>query len=108
MKIKLGDIVVVVAGKDKGKQGEVIRVFADSSEVVVKGVNMVVRHLKKTRDQSGKKVEKEAPIHVSNVMYFNKEKGQASRLGYSLDDKLGKVRVFKKDSSSIKDVFKRS
>ncbi|PIX91163.1 MAG: 50S ribosomal protein L24, partial [Candidatus Moranbacteria bacterium CG_4_10_14_3_um_filter_41_65] len=68
MKIKKGDQIEVIAGKDLGKRGEVLAVFPKTERVVVKGVNILKRHIKAKRDgENGQRIEKEAPIHVSNV-----------------------------------------
>lgn len=94
MKIKKGDTVRVIAGKDKGKEGKVLSVDAAKNRVLVEGINMITKSVKpNTANQQGGIVNKEAPIHVSNVMYL--QNGQVTRIGYKMDgDK--KVRVAKK------------
>ena len=93
MKIKKDDQVVVIAGKDKGKEGKVLSVDAKNHKVLVEGVNMVSKHSKPSmQNQQGGIVNKEAPIDISNVMYLHK--GKVTRIGYKMDgDK--KVRVAK-------------
>ena len=91
MKLKKGDTVVVITGKDKGKQGEVQRVLPDADKVVVSGVNTATKHAKARRanDKAGI-IDRDMPIHVSNVAYVHK--GKAVRLGYEQRDGK-KVRV---------------
>ena len=93
-KIKKGDRVVVLTGKDKGRQGEVLRVLPKESRVVVQGLNIVQRHTRPTQfDPQGGIKNKEAPIHVSNVAIVDSN-GKATRVGFRVDgDK--KVRVAK-------------
>ena len=84
MKIKKGDTVKVIAGKDKDKEGKVIAVNVKNNTVLVEGVNMVTKHSKPSMaNQQGGIITKEAPIHVSNVMYLHK--GKATRVGYKMD-----------------------
>ena len=82
LKIKKGDEVVVLTGKDKGSKGEVLKVFPKESRVLVQGVNMVTRHNKPTQFSQGgiKKVEK--PLHISNVAVADPKEGKATRVGY--------------------------
>ena len=98
-KIKKGDTVKVIAGKDKEKEGKVLSVDAKNNKVVVEGVNMVTKHSKPSAaNQQGGIIEKEAPIDLSNVMYS--AKGQAVRVGFSVQDGK-KVRVNKKTGEVI-------
>jgi large subunit ribosomal protein L24 len=91
MKLKKGDTVIVLTGKDKGKQGEVQRVLPTADKVIVTGVNTATKHAKARRanDKAGI-IDRDMPIHVSNVAYVHK--GKAVRLGYELRDSK-KVRV---------------
>jgi len=93
MKIKKGDTVKVIAGKDKDREGKVLSVDAKNSKVVVEGINMVKKHTKPSAaNQNGGIIEKEAPMDLSNVMYLHK--GKVTRVGFKMDgDK--KVRVAK-------------
>jgi large subunit ribosomal protein L24 len=95
MKIKKGDTVVVIAGKDKGAKGKVIQAYPKDNRVLVEGVNRVKKHTKITQTQRGAQsggiVTQEAPIHVSNVMVV--ADGKAVRVGYQIDDEGRKVRV---------------
>jgi large subunit ribosomal protein L24 len=95
MKVKKGDTVVVIAGKDKGAKGKVIHAYPDTQKVLVEGVNRVKKHTRVTQTQRGAQsggiVTQEAPIHVSNVMVVSD--GKAVRVGYKIDDQGRKIRV---------------
>ena len=99
MKIKKGDLVKVIAGKDKDKEGKVLAVNKEKNTVVVEGINMVTKHTKPSAaNQNGGIVKQEGPIDASNVMYLHK--GQATRVGFKIDgDK--KVRVAKSTGEVI-------
>ena len=84
LKIKKGDTVKVIAGKDNGKEGKVISVDAKKAKVVVEGVNMITKHAKPSAaNANGGIIQKEAPIDISNVMYLHK--GKATRVGFKFD-----------------------
>ncbi|MEG0238905.1 50S ribosomal protein L24 [Anaerorhabdus sp.] len=102
MKIKKGDKVKVITGHYKGTIGEVTAVFPKEEKVIVEGVNLIKKSLKPTQaNPEGGIIEKEAPIHVSNVMAYDSKAKAASRVGYKADgDK--KVRVYKKSGAEIK------
>lgn len=103
MKIKKGDKVIVLAGKDKGKTGEVARSFPKTGKVVVTGVNIVKKHARNrlNTDKKGEIVDKTMPIDASNVALIDSKSGKATRVGYKVDgDK--KVRVAKKSGQEIK------
>lgn len=96
MKISQGDNVLVTAGKDKGKKGTVLRVLHDQNRVIVAGINMVTKHVKKTAESAGKKVRIEHSLHVSNVMVIDPKTGKPTRVGYKVDKETGKkVRIAK-------------
>ena len=99
MKIKKGDTVKVIAGKDKDKEGKVVAVDAKNSKVLVEGVNMITKHAKPSAaNANGGIIQKEAPIDISNVMYVHK--GKATRVGFKMDgDK--KVRFAKSTGEDI-------
>ena len=99
MKIKKGDMVKVIAGKDKDKEGKVIAVNHKNGTVLIEGVNMLTKHTKPSMaNQNGGIVHQEGPIDASNVMYLHK--GEATRIGFKMDgDK--KVRVAKKTGEVI-------
>jgi len=101
-KIRKGDDVIVIAGKDKGKRGHVNRVVS-SERIVVDGVNMVKRHTKGNPQQNvpGGIIDKEAPLHVSNVMIYNSNTGEGDRVGFKILEDGKKVRVFRSSGEQI-------
>ncbi len=101
--VKKGDNVVVLAGKDKGRTGEVLSVLRANRRVVVSGINMVKRHTKPSQGDQGGIVEKEAAIHISNVALQDPKDGKATRVGYKNLDDGRKVR-FAKRSGEVIDV----
>jgi len=101
-KIRRDDEVIILAGKDKGKTGKVTRVLVEHSKVYVDGVNLIKKHQKPVPQlqQPGGIVEKEAPIHVSNVAIVNPATGKADRVGFRFEDGK-KVRFFKSNNALI-------
>lgn len=96
MKLKKNDTVLIIAGKDKGKSGKIVKVDRENERVVVQGANMVKKTMKKKNPQDkGGIMEIEAPIHVSNVALVVKN-GETSRIGYKIDENGNKVRYAKK------------
>ncbi|NIA72396.1 50S ribosomal protein L24 [Pelagibius litoralis] len=100
-KIKKGDKVVVTTGRDKGKQGEVLRVLREDERVLVQGVNMVKRHTAPTQASPGGIVEKEASLHISNVAHIDPKSSEPTRVGYKLDKDGNKVRIAKRSGEAI-------
>ncbi|MSP82785.1 MAG: 50S ribosomal protein L24 [Alphaproteobacteria bacterium] len=101
-KIKKGDRVVVVTGRDRGRQGEVLRVLRAESRVLVQGVNMVKRHTKpNARTGGGGIVEKEAPIHISNVACIDPQSSRPTRVGYRFLEDGRKVRFAKRSGEVL-------
>ncbi|MBR1777780.1 MAG: 50S ribosomal protein L24 [Alphaproteobacteria bacterium] len=100
MKIRKGDQVIVTTGRDKGKQGEVLRAMPKDNKVVVQGVNMVKRHTRPSQTNAGGIISKEAPIDVSNVALIDPETGKPTRVGFKVVDG-EKVRVAKKSGKVI-------
>ena len=99
-KIRRGDSVVVLAGKDKGRTGEVMQVMPKENRAVVRGINMVKRHQRQTQTQEAGIVDKEASIHLSNLALADPKDGKATRVGFKIDgDK--KVRVAKRSGETI-------
>ncbi|TSC80665.1 MAG: large subunit ribosomal protein L24 [Candidatus Peregrinibacteria bacterium Gr01-1014_25] len=90
MKLHTGDTVLVITGKDRGKTGTVVRVLAEENRVVVEGVNMRTRHIRKTPQQAGQKVRFEASIHASNVMVLDPKTKKPTRIHMRVDAKTGK------------------
>jgi large subunit ribosomal protein L24 len=103
LKIRRGDKVVVLSGRDKGKHGEVMKAFPTENKVVVQGVNMVRKHQKQTPSQQGGIIAKEAPIHVSNLAIEDPKDGEPSRIGYRILDDGRKVRYAKRSGEVIDD-----
>ncbi|KXO15968.1 50S ribosomal protein L24 [Peptoniphilus sp. GNH] len=102
MKIKKGDTVKVIAGKDRGKTGKVVKSLPREQRVVVEGVNIVTKHVKpKGPQEPGGLTKVENPIHVSNVMYYDEKTKKGTRIGYRFEDGK-KVRYKKSDGSTIK------
>src|SRR4051812_23252780 len=94
-RIRKGDTVVVITGRDKGKTGEVIRVIPKENRAVVRGVNIVKRHQKQSAREQGGIVTKELPIHLSNIALTD-ESGKPTRIGFRLSDDGKKVRFAKR------------
>jgi len=103
MKIKKGDTVEVIAGKDSGKRGRVLKVDPTRERVVVEGVNMIKRHTRPNPQKriQGGIVEREAGVHVSNVMVVSPDSGRPTRIGYKVLDDGRKVRVSKTDGAIL-------
>jgi large subunit ribosomal protein L24 len=101
LKIKKGDKVVVIAGRDKGKTGEVLRVVPADSRVVVQGVNVVKRHTRPAMGNPGGIVEKEGAIHVSNVAHIDPKSSKPTRVGYRTLDDGRKVRFAKRSGEVL-------
>ncbi|HEU4985484.1 MAG TPA: 50S ribosomal protein L24 [Rhizobiaceae bacterium] len=100
-KIKKGDKVVVLAGKDKGRTGEVLKVMPKNDKAVVRGINIVRRHQKQTQAQEGGIISKEAPIHLSNVALADPKDGKPTRVGFQIQKDGKKVRVAKRSGELI-------
>ncbi|MFQ6861866.1 MULTISPECIES: 50S ribosomal protein L24 [Beduini] len=101
MKIRVGDKVEVIAGKDKGKQGEVLQTLPKENRVVVEGVNMVTKHIKPSQqDPEGGIISREAPIHVSNVAYYDEKAKSITKIGFERVDGR-KIRIAKKSGKQI-------
>jgi large subunit ribosomal protein L24 len=100
-KIRKGDRVVVLTGRDRGRTGEVIEVRPAENRVVVRGVNMVKRHQKQSATQEGGIVSKEAPIHVSNVAYADPKDGKPTRIGWTFQKDGTRLRVAKRSGTEI-------
>ncbi len=101
LKIRKGDKVIVVTGRDKGKKGEVLRVIPDENRAVVQGVNVVRRHQKQTARQEGGILAKEAPIHISNIAIIDPSEDRATRVGFKTLADGRKVRVAKRSGEVI-------
>tara|TARA_B100000745_G_scaffold299245_1_gene249626 strand:- start:1156 stop:1479 length:324 start_codon:yes stop_codon:yes gene_type:complete len=102
-RLRKGDDVVVISGRDKGKTGSILRVIRSEDRVIVDGINMVKRHTRPSQSQPGGIVNKEAPIHISNVALADPKDGSATRVGYKFLEDGRKVR-FAKQSGEVIDV----
>ena len=100
-KIRKGDSVIVRTGRDKGKRGDVLKVIPAEERVIVQGVNMVKRHTKPSQAGPGGIVEKEAPIHMSNVAHVDPKDDKATRIGFKVLDDGRKVRFAKRSGEVI-------
>lgn len=100
-RIRKGDMVEILAGNDRGKRGRVLRVIPDKSRVVVQGVNLRWKHMRKSQQMpQGGRMRREMPLHVSNVMLFDEAAQQRSRIGYTVQDGK-KVRVARKTGAVV-------
>jgi large subunit ribosomal protein L24 len=100
--VKKDDTVMVISGKDKGKKGRIIVSYPRQNRVLVEGINMVKKHSKPTQEYpQGGIIEKEAPIHVSNVMLIDPKSGLPTRVGYRVLDNGTKVRIAKRSGEVI-------
>ncbi|MCD5326030.1 MULTISPECIES: 50S ribosomal protein L24 [Pontibacillus] len=101
MHVKKGDKVMVITGKDKGKQGTILEAYPKKERVLVEGVNVVKKHAKPSQDNpQGGILSQEAPIHVSNVLPVDPKSGDATRVGYEVRDGK-KVRIAKKSGEAL-------
>ena len=104
MKVKKGDTVLVIAGKDKGAKGKVIQAYPETQRVLVEGVNRIKKHTRVSRTQRGAQtggiVTQEASVHVSNVMVVDSD-GKPARVGYRTDDNGKRVRISRRNEKDI-------
>ena len=99
-KIRKGDKVVVLAGKDKGRTGEVVTVMPKDDKALVRGINMIRRHQRQSQSQEGGIISKEAPIHLSNLAVADPKDGKPTRVGFDVKDGK-KVRIAKRSGATI-------
>jgi large subunit ribosomal protein L24 len=100
-KIRKGDKVTVITGRDKGKTGEVLRVLRGKDRVLVQGINMVKRHQRPSQMSTGGIIEKEATIHISNVAHIDPKSSAATRVGFRFEEGGRKVRIAKRSGEAI-------
>jgi large subunit ribosomal protein L24 len=100
-KIKKGDKVVILTGRDKGKTGEVFQVMPKETRALVRGVNLVKRHQKQTASQEAGIISKEAPVHLSNIALLDPKDGKPTRVGFKVLEDGRKVRVAKRSGDLI-------
>jgi len=100
-KIRKGDKVIVLSGRDKGRSGEVIEVRPAADRALVRGINMVKRHQKQTQSQEGGIISKESPVHLSNLALADPKDGKPTRVGFKIHADGKKVRVAKRSGAEI-------
>ena len=101
LKLKKGDEVIVIAGKDKGKTGKITKMNPDISKAIVSGVNKVKKHQKPDNNQAGGIIEKEMPIHISNLAFYDTALKKGVRVGFKFDQKNKKIRINKNSGKII-------
>jgi len=101
MNLKTGDKVVVITGKDKGKEGKIIKTLKAENKVVVEGINMIKKHVKPNGQTAGSIVDMEAPIHASNVMIVDPKTKKGTRVGHTTDKKGKKIRIARKSNENL-------
>ena len=101
LKIKKGDKVKVITGKSKGKVGDVLKVFPSEKKLIVSGVNLAKKHTKATQTSEGGIVQKELPIHISNVSHIDPKTNEITKIGYKVLESGEKVRFAKKSGEII-------
>ena len=101
VKLKKGDEVIVLAGKDKGKTGKITLVKPQVNKVIVAGINKVKKNQKPDNNQAGGIIEKEMPIHISNLAYYDRSLKKGIKLGFMFNDKNNKIRINKQTKKEI-------
>ena len=101
MKLKTGDKVIVIAGKDKGKEGKITKTLRAENKVVVEGINIAKKHVKPNGQTAGSIVEVEMPIHASNVMIVDPKTKKGTRIGHNIDKNGKKIRIAKSSNSNL-------
>lgn len=102
MKLKTGDKVVVISGKDKSKQGKILKTLKDKNRVIVEGINIVKKHVKpKANNEQGGIIEQEASIDASNVMILDSKTGKQTKIKYDVDKNDKKIRITKKSGQKL-------
>ena len=101
IKLKKGDEVIVLTGKDKGKKGKILRVLPDTRKVVISDVNKYKKHQKPGNNEPGGIIEKEMPLHISNVAFFDAKENKGVRVGYIFNKDGKKIRVNKNSGKEI-------
>ena len=101
IKLKKGDEVIVLAGKDKGKRGKIVKVISDVRKVIVTDINKYKKHQKPGNNEPGGIIEKDMPLHVSNVAFYDPSLNKGIRIGYSFDKNNKKLRINKKSGKEI-------
>ena len=106
MKLKTGDTVVVITGKDRGKTGKIMRVMKKTNRIVVEKINIQKKHIKKTQTRAGEIIHFEAPIHSSNVMLIDPKTNKRTRVGYKRMEDGKKIRIAKNSGMTLDEKIK--
>ena len=101
LKLKKGDEVIVIAGKDKGKTGKITKMYPDIFKAIVSDINKVKKHQKPDNNQAGGIIEKEMPIHISNLAFYDTVLKKGIRVGFKFDQKNKKIRINKNSGKTI-------
>jgi len=101
IKLKKGDEVIVLTGKDKGKKGKITKMYPKILKAIVSGINKVKKHQKPDNNQPGGITDKEMPIHVSNLAFFDSKNNKGVKLGYKFDSKNKKIRVNRNSGKEV-------
>ena len=101
IKLKKGDEVIVIAGKDKGKTGKITKMHPEILKAIVSGINKVKKHQKPSNNQAGGIIEKEMPIHISNLAFYDVSIKKGVRIGFKFDQKNKKIRINKNTGKTI-------
>ena len=101
LKLKKGDEIIVIAGKDKGKTGKITKMHPGKFKAIVSGVNKVKKHQKPDNNQAGGIIEKEMPIHISNLAFYDTALKKGVRIGFKFDQKNKKIRINKNSGKTI-------
>ena len=101
LKLKKGDEIIVIAGKDKGKTGKITKMNPDIFKAIVSGINKVKKHQKPDNNQAGGIIEKEMPIHISNLAFYDTALKKGVRVGFKFDQKNKKIRIIKNSGKII-------
>ena len=102
IKLKKGDEVIVISGKDKGKTGKITTIKPKINKAIVSGINKVKKHQKPDNNQAGGIIEKEMPIHISNLAFYDAASKKGARLGYKFNDKKEKIRIIRDSGKEAK------
>ena len=101
IKLKKGDEVIILAGKDKGKTGKILKVKPLNNKAIVSGINKVKKHKKPDNNQAGGIIEKEMPIHISNLSYYDAAMKKGVKIGFKFSDKNKKIRFNKQNQKEV-------
>lgn len=101
LKVKKGDEVIVITGKNKGKKGKILSVLPKENKAIISGINIVKKHMKPSQNSEGGIVQKELPIHVSNISLIDPKSGGSTRIGFKTLEDGSKVRIAKKSGEII-------